>query len=141
MGKRTNRAAASATVPFVVLPVFAATPFCPVTADCSPFLLFIGAALLGFAGWTAPLARALVTPDVDSALETGQNPPLGFFFVDAAASALLALDPSFVCVTVAVEEVELLDAKDEEELLRDTTFRWGINIRETSSVLMAEKPP
>jgi hypothetical protein len=45
---------------------------------------------------------------------------------------------------VAVDEVEAddaVDANEDDELLRCTVLRWGMNILETSSVLMAENPP
>lgn len=85
------------------------------------------------------MARAFERLDVDSDLETGQNPPLAFFFVVEAGSA--DVSDEVRGVTVAVELVELLEESEEEELLRATVLRWGINIRETSSELMAEKPP
>lgn len=86
--------------------------------------------------WREPFARAFETLAVDSVFETGQNPPLAFFFVPGRTS----VDGSdWVMVTVEVEE--LLEDKDEEELLRWTVLRWGINMRETSSELIAEKPP
>lgn len=36
--------------------------------------------------WREPFARALETLAVDSVFETGQNPPLAFFFVPAGTS-------------------------------------------------------
>lgn len=94
-----------------------------------------------FVGCTAPLALAFVTPEVDSAFDTGQNPPLCFFFGCDDESATGELGASVVCVTVAVEFVEALEFNDDEEELLWTVFRCGINIRDTSSVLMAENPP
>lgn len=94
-----------------------------------------------FAGCTAPFALALVTLEVDSALETGQKPPLCFFLAEAAPSPLTTGAGSLDEVTVEVEEVELFEAKEEEEALLVTTFFCGMNMRETSSLLIAEKPP
>ncbi len=87
------------------------------------------------------MALALVTLEVDSAFETGQNPPLCFFLAGAGPSLLTIWAASLAGVTVEVDEVELFEANDDEELLLVTTFLGGINIRETSSLLIAEKPP
>ena len=89
-------------------------------------------------GCTEPLARVLVTPAVDSAFDTGQNPPRAFFFAGPALSPFDIDGPS---VVVTVEPEEAVEASDDDELLRVTPFLWGMNIRETSSVLMAENPP
>lgn len=79
-----------------------------------------------------------MTPDVDSALDTGQNPPRAFFFAGAVLSPF-DIEEDSVVVTVELEDA--VDASEDEELLRATPFLCGMNIRETSSVLMAEKPP
>jgi hypothetical protein len=71
------------------------------------------------AGCTDPFARAVVTPDVDSALETCQNPPLAFFLVGPALSPF-AIDEPSVVVTVELEDA--VEANDEDELLRVTPF-------------------
>jgi hypothetical protein len=83
-----------------------------------------------------PFARALDTLAVDSDFDTGQKPPLAFFFVEW----LVSLEVSF-CVRVTVEPEELVEERDEEELLLWTVLRCGRNMRDTSSVLIAEKPP
>lgn len=76
---------------------------------------------------------------MDSDLETGQNPPLAFFLVLKLGST--GGSEEVRGVTVAVELVELLEDSEEEELLRATVLRCGMNIRETSSELIAENPP
>lgn len=50
-------------------------------------------------------------------------------------------DVSLAEVTVEVEAVEVLEDREDDELLRVTTFLCGMNIRDTSSVLIAGKPP
>lgn len=97
----------------------------------------------GTAGCTAPLAFAFETLAVISAFETGQKPPLCFFLAGPTPSPFVEWAKSLADVTVEVEEVEdaeALDANDEEELLLVATFFCGMNIRETSSELIAEKP-
>jgi hypothetical protein len=82
----------------------------------------------------------LLTPEVDSDFETGQKPPLvAFFFAGAVVSELVVGGASLVIVVV--DDVEAVEASDEAEELRVILFRWGINILETSSELMAENPP
>lgn len=44
-------------------------------------------------------------------------------------------------VTVVVDDDELDEAREEDELLLCTALRWGMNMRDTSSVLIAEKLP
>ena len=83
-----------------------------------------------------PLARAFEMLEVDSDFETGQNPPLVFFFGPCVGSAEGSL-----CVTVMVELAEPVEERDDDELLLWTVLRWGMNILDTSSVLMAENPP
>jgi hypothetical protein len=75
---------------------------------------------------------------VDSAFDTVQNPPLAFFFAGIPFSPFDIDGPS---VVVTVELEDAVDAREDEELLRWTPFLWGMNIRDTSSVLMAENPP
>jgi len=65
-----------------------------------------------------PFARALDTLAVDSDLETGQNPPLAFFFAPCPCSPLISF-----CVSVTVDPEELVDERDEDELLRCTVLR------------------
>lgn len=94
------------------------------------------------AGWTEPLARAALTPDVDSAFETGQKPPLVFFLVATFVPSPFAADEASVVVAVeAVDDEDAVEATDEDELLRCTVLRCGMKILDTSSVLMAENPP
>ena len=79
-----------------------------------------------------------MTPDVDSALDTGQNPPRAFFFPGAVLSPF---DTDEASAVVTVELEEAVDASEDDELLRATPFLCGMNIRDTSSVFMAENPP
>lgn len=93
------------------------------------------------AGWTAPLARALVTLEVGSAFCTGQKPPLCFFLNGAGPSPLVECVESPLEVTVVDEELEVLEESDDDDELLVTTFLCGMNMRETSSELIAGKPP
>lgn len=94
------------------------------------------------AGWTEPLARAALTPEVDSAFETGQKPPLVFFLgAVVPVSPFVATEASFSVATDPVDAEDALEFNELEELLRCTVFRCGMKILETSSELMAEKPP
>jgi hypothetical protein len=133
MGSSASTACDSWTAPFATLPPFGCAAFCVGKAGCMGALPDNKDA-----GCTEPLARAVVTPEVDSDFETGQNPPLAFFLAGAAFSPF-DIDGASVVVTVELEDA--VDASDDEEVLRVTPFLWGMNILETSSVLMAENPP
>lgn len=91
-------------------------------AGCTPFFWPGICTPFGAAGCTAPFALACVTLDVDSAFDTGQKPPLCFFFAGAGTSPLAAWALSFTEVTVEVEEVDEFDASDDEEGFLVTTF-------------------
>lgn len=137
MGSRTSKAVFCErwVTPLTVLLA------CSGTAGCREFFCANAFDPFWAAGCTAPLALALVTLEVDSAFDTGQNPPLCFFLAGTAASPFAECAVSFVDVTVVAEEVDEFEANDDDEALLVTTLRCGMNIRETSSLLIAEKPP
>ena len=87
--------------------------------------------------------RAFDTPDTGSALEDGHRPLVGLFFdAQVFESPLVVLLPLvWGDGTVTVELVEVEEAIDEEELVRCMFLGRGMNIRDTSSVLIPFNPP
>ena len=80
--------------------------------------------------------------DTGSALEAGHKPREGFFFdAQLVGSVVDDAGTPFDCVDCGemVDEDEV-EAMDEDEFVRWALFR-GMNMRETSSVLIAFKPP
>lgn len=92
--------------------------------------------------------RAVEIPVAASALPAGHKPLAGFFrcaqpdVSTGGATAPLVCELGAVIVDVEVEEdVELLEAIDDEEFCRCTVLRGpGVNILLTSSELIAPKP-
>jgi len=86
--------------------------------------------------------RVVVMPVAGSALPGGQRPRAGFFRVAQLPSDDVALLAPFVCAEVMVEvevvdEVELVEAREEDEFCRWTVFRApGVKVLVTSSELM-----
>ena len=81
--------------------------------------------------------RAVDMPVAGSAFPGGQSPLVGFFLTAQLPGSGGAGATPFVCtggaVTVAVEDVELVEASEEDEFCRCTLLRGpGLNILWTS---------
>jgi hypothetical protein len=81
-------------------------------------------------------------PDTGSALAAGQNPPLAFFLEDQwLESPFVTVLDDGCCEADIVEVDEFDDDSEEEEFVLCTLFRCGMNILDTSSVLIEFMPP
>jgi len=86
--------------------------------------------------------RVVVTPETGSALEAGQNPPLGFFFDDEWPESPFVTEVDKGCgVDDMVELDEFEEDIEDDELVLCTVFRCGMNIRDTSSALVEFRLP
>jgi hypothetical protein len=86
--------------------------------------------------------RAAVTPDTGSALEAGQNPPLGFFFEDQWPESPFVTElEGGGCEEDMVELDEVVEDIEDDEFVLCTLFRCGMNIRDTSSALIEFRFP
>jgi hypothetical protein len=98
--------------------------------------------------------REVVTPETGSALEAGQNPPLGFFFEDQWPESPFVTElggggvgGGCCCCCCCCEEEEMVELDEVVEDIEDdefvlcTLFRCGMNIRDTSSALIEFRFP
>lgn len=84
--------------------------------------------------------RALLIPETGSDLELGQTLLEDFFFEERVAESPLGCAASVLDGLAAIVEVDELDPMEEDELDLCRVFR-GINMRETSSGFIEDKPP
>lgn len=90
--------------------------------------------------------RAVEIPVAGSALFVGHSPLVGFFLAAQLTASFVATLGPLVCNGVAVavdaiDDAELVDARDDEEFCRVAVLRGpGVNILLTSSGFIAAKP-
>lgn len=90
--------------------------------------------------------RAVEIPVAGSALLVGHNPLDGFFLATQLTASFVAGLVPLVCTGVAVtvdavDDAELVDAREEDEFCRVAVLRGpGVNILLTSSGFIAAKP-